>query len=264
MPLTFRSTPTLPLESLPPPATGTSRTFIETESGRLELLVALPPPDVKQKGPILFIHGGFGSADCYSNYLPYFAAQGYPSYSVSVRGHGHSWYPSYFRMTFLTSRHTFATDLVAALKYIESQHNGQLCALVGHSAGGVEQVKIFESKMPNYESLRWPTTQMRPIARCKDVLRQIISPSLHKPKVLVVAGEHDQLMGVTLMRWMAQQYSSAAGTPLLLDSAKKDDDKPKQNVVNFHVVAKSGHNVMKDLYWEDGARRLLEFLDAID
>src|SRR5437762_12904867 len=103
----------------PPPAPkGTERTYISTPSGPLELLCSKPTRD-KPLRPILFLHGGFGSAACYENFLPWFADRGYPSYSLSLRGHGNSWYPSYWRMYF-TSKEVFATDLAAAFDYITS------------------------------------------------------------------------------------------------------------------------------------------------
>ena len=40
--------------------------------------------------PILFVHGAWHAAWCWENFLPYFAQQGYPSYAVSLRGHGAS------------------------------------------------------------------------------------------------------------------------------------------------------------------------------
>eukprot|EP00588_Corethron_pennatum_P004274 CAMPEP_0194283332 /NCGR_PEP_ID=MMETSP0169-20130528/25145_1 /TAXON_ID=218684 /ORGANISM="Corethron pennatum, Strain L29A3" /LENGTH=337 /DNA_ID=CAMNT_0039028905 /DNA_START=211 /DNA_END=1224 /DNA_ORIENTATION=- len=45
----------------------------------------------KKKRPLLFLHGSFHSAWCYSErYLPYFASHGYDSYAYSFRGTGPS------------------------------------------------------------------------------------------------------------------------------------------------------------------------------
>ena len=103
--------------NLPRPPPGTHRIYITSPAGPLEVLYSLPgdvtlesPVDESWKSPVLFLHGGFGSAGCYSNFLPcvflvlmytnlynrdicvcrWFAARGYPSYSLSVRRHGHS------------------------------------------------------------------------------------------------------------------------------------------------------------------------------
>lgn len=112
---------------------GIERTYIPTPSGALELLYSKPTP-AKPLRPILFQHGGFGSAACYENYLPWFAERGYPSYSLSLRGHGNSWYLSYWSMYF-TPKEAFATDLAAAIDYVASKH-GNTPILFGHSAGG--------------------------------------------------------------------------------------------------------------------------------
>lgn len=66
----------------------------------------------------------------------WFATQGYPAYSLSVRGHGDSWYPSFWEMLF-TSKSAIADDVVLALKFIQARHaNAGPMSLVGHSAGG--------------------------------------------------------------------------------------------------------------------------------
>ncbi|KAG8683354.1 hypothetical protein FRC09_016134 [Ceratobasidium sp. 395] len=128
---------------LPAPPPGTNRLYLSTPSGPLELLYALPngasissPTDPSWKSPILFQHGGFGSANCYANFLPWFAARGYPAYSLSLRGHGRSWYPGYWAMA-CTPKSVLADDVVAALTYVQKHHpQAGPMALVGHSAGG--------------------------------------------------------------------------------------------------------------------------------
>ncbi|KAJ1303848.1 hypothetical protein OPQ81_008268 [Rhizoctonia solani] len=128
---------------LPSPPPGTHRYYLSTPAGHLEVLYALPthatidsPVEGSWKSPVLFLHGGFGSANCYSNFLPWFAERGYPAYSLSVRGHGRSWRPSYWVLYF-TPKSVFADDVAAALKFIHSRHpNAGPTTLVGHSAGG--------------------------------------------------------------------------------------------------------------------------------
>ncbi|KAG8710296.1 hypothetical protein FRC08_017358 [Ceratobasidium sp. 394] len=128
---------------LPGPPLGTKRLYLSTPSGPLELLYALPngasidsPADSSWKSPVLFQHGGFGSANCYSNFLPWFAERGHPSYSLSLRGHGRSWYPGYWAMAF-TSKSVLADDVVVALRFIQKHHSeaGPM-TIVGHSGGG--------------------------------------------------------------------------------------------------------------------------------
>lgn len=63
---------------LPSPPAGTGRYYLSTPAGHLEILYALPNDATLEshvedswKAPVLFLHGGFGSANCYSNFLPY-------------------------------------------------------------------------------------------------------------------------------------------------------------------------------------------------
>ncbi len=40
--------------------------------------------------PLLFVHGGWHGAWCWSNFLNYFADAGYRAVALSLRGHGAS------------------------------------------------------------------------------------------------------------------------------------------------------------------------------
>ncbi|EUC56828.1 alpha/beta hydrolase family protein [Rhizoctonia solani AG-3 Rhs1AP] len=128
---------------LPSPPIGTHRHYLSTSAGHLEVLYALPgratldsPAEESWKAPVLFVHGGFGSANCYSNFLPWFAEREYPVYSLSLRGHGQSWYPSY-RALYFTPKHVLADDVATALRFIRKQHpSAGPTTLVGHSSGG--------------------------------------------------------------------------------------------------------------------------------
>lgn len=56
----------------------------------LEVRSVLPQRDLS-KPPLLFIHGGYCDAWCWTPYfLPWFAAHGYAAYALSLRGHGQS------------------------------------------------------------------------------------------------------------------------------------------------------------------------------
>jgi pimeloyl-ACP methyl ester carboxylesterase len=57
---------------------------------RLEVRSRLPRAG-STKPPLLFVHGGYCDAWCWEPYfLPWFAARGFPSYALSLRGHGES------------------------------------------------------------------------------------------------------------------------------------------------------------------------------
>ena len=57
---------------------------------RLEVRSRLPQA-TSNKPPLLFVHGGYCDAWCWEPFfLPWFAAKGFPSYALSLRGHGAS------------------------------------------------------------------------------------------------------------------------------------------------------------------------------
>ncbi|KAH8592069.1 Alpha/Beta hydrolase protein [Bisporella sp. PMI_857] len=140
--------------SLPPPPDGLTRRYIPTPSGNLELIWARPSAAAaaeeegaapgKRKKAIIFQHGGFGCASVWIPFLRYFADRGYPCYAVSLRGHGGSWKPSYWRMVWGTGIGAMARDLGSAVEWVKAfefvwrgrrLEDGDL-VLVGHSAGG--------------------------------------------------------------------------------------------------------------------------------
>lgn len=115
-----------------------SRTHIITPGGDLELLYARPADYITSKPPLLFIHGGFGAATEYRFFLEYFSSRGYPSYAISVRGHGNSYVVNFWRMLF-TSQHQMALDVTAGIRHIVDKHRNEGrpdIVPVAHSAGG--------------------------------------------------------------------------------------------------------------------------------
>ncbi|KAK7450648.1 hypothetical protein VKT23_012958 [Stygiomarasmius scandens] len=91
--------------------------------------------------PLVFLHGGMGSARCYDRWMEYFSSERKRHvFSISLRGHGNSTRPSNF--TRLTKA-SFAEDLDTALAAIHELlvSNTQSISqtrpvLIAHSAGG--------------------------------------------------------------------------------------------------------------------------------
>lgn len=117
---------------------GIERHFTDTPSGKLEVLYAPPRGDSADKNasPIFFVHGGMGSAWVWLEYMAYLSERGVPCYAVSMRGHGESWYASYLRMVWLTTKRDLADDVVAGLRFVQAREGGKEVVLVGHSSGG--------------------------------------------------------------------------------------------------------------------------------
>ncbi|KAM7204778.1 putative Abhydrolase domain containing protein [Rhypophila sp. PSN 637] len=138
----FRAPPTnrapLPTSGLPE---GVSRFYIPTAQGDLEILYAKPSaapkdPNASPKSPIFFAHGGMGCAAYWLEYMTYLSSRGIPCYAVSYRGHGNSWYPSFLRMVYGTTKRMLADDLLSGIRFVQEREDGREVVLVGHSSGG--------------------------------------------------------------------------------------------------------------------------------
>jgi len=87
--------------------------------------------------PLLFVHGAFAGAWCWSrHFLPYFAAQGFRACAVSLSGHGRS--PGRERLDGFSIA-DYVRDLEQAVGTV-----GGDPVLVGHSMGGFVVQKYLE------------------------------------------------------------------------------------------------------------------------
>jgi non-heme chloroperoxidase len=86
------------------------------------------PPKRTTKPPLLFVHGGYCDAWCWSpNFLPWFAQHGWPSYALSLRGHGES---GGHDTLFVAGMDDYAADVLAVAQTLPSPP-----VLIGHSMG---------------------------------------------------------------------------------------------------------------------------------
>ncbi|EWY86175.1 hypothetical protein FOYG_10801 [Fusarium oxysporum NRRL 32931] len=132
---------------------GLERHWVNTPQGRIEVLSNTSSITNKFNGPpIVFCHGGMGCAWVWTEYMKYLAARGVQCYAVSLRGHGESWYPSYFRMVFATPRSALASDLVAAIEWVQIREKIEVM-LVGHSSGGGLSQAVLSDGLANVKAL---------------------------------------------------------------------------------------------------------------
>src|SRR5277367_2533824 len=88
--------------------------------------------------PLLFVHGGWHSASCWSNFLDFFADTGYRAVAVSLRGHGGS----------PTAKRFHACSIA---DYIDDVHAtaerlGGRPVLIAHSLGGFVVQRYLETR----------------------------------------------------------------------------------------------------------------------
>ncbi|KAM0323008.1 hypothetical protein ACHAQA_009107 [Verticillium albo-atrum] len=143
---------TRPSGEVPDAPAGLERHWVETPSGRLEVLSNQPSNPSKDVTPIVFVHGGMGSAWVWAEYMQYLAGHNIPCYAVSLRGHGNSWHPSYLRMVYCTTRSQLASDAVAVINWVHARQ-GKEALLVGHSSGGGLLQGILGAKQARAQGL---------------------------------------------------------------------------------------------------------------
>ncbi len=105
----------------------------------LELLSHLPDlPDANSHAtPLLFVHGAWHSSWCWAeHFLPYFAAHGYTSYTLDLRGHGKSDGVKQLRWVSISN---YVADVEQAVRQLERPP-----VLIGHSMGGLVVQKYLE------------------------------------------------------------------------------------------------------------------------
>lgn len=114
----------------PPSPTPPLSPAIETRRTRrrgLELLACTP--ERATRPALLFVHGAFAGAWCWAeHFMPWFAARGYPTFAVSLRGHGDS--PGREGLT-CHSLHDYLDDLDDAATTLDRPY-----IALGHSMGG--------------------------------------------------------------------------------------------------------------------------------
>jgi len=103
----------------------------------LEVLVHLPADRPRFDTPLLFIHGAYTGAWCWEEYfLPFFAEQGWPSYAVSLSGHGGSRKPGLLGTYSIDDYVADVAEVIAQLP--------KPPVLIGHSMGGMVVQKYLE------------------------------------------------------------------------------------------------------------------------
>jgi len=233
------------------------------------------------QGPIvLFVHGGFHGAWCWSPYLQFFAARNVPVAALDLRGHGGLSPPDNF---ITMDTRDMAADVIEAASAL-----GGPVILAGHSLGALVAAVAAEHVEPAALILLAP-------APPGDVPGIHLLPSFPSDKSIAPPPEE------RVRKWFLQGYGGADITPylarlcpespaLLNDryrgrvtarpqwiqgptlciSAGKDDSAlhpagEDEAVAAFygaelHVLPEAGHCFMLDDSWEAGAKRVLKWL----
>jgi pimeloyl-ACP methyl ester carboxylesterase len=105
----------------------------------LELLHHAPTALTPSRPPLLFIHGAWHGAWCWEvHFLPYFAAQGWDCYALSLRGHGESPGKDLLRWV---SIQDYVDDVQSVVDQLP-----ETPILIGHSMGGFIVQHLLEGR----------------------------------------------------------------------------------------------------------------------
>ncbi|MBY9078355.1 alpha/beta hydrolase [Paenibacillus sp. HN-1] len=257
---------------------------------KLEILEYLPELSSSQSS-LLFIHGGSHGAWCWKeNFLPYFSSKGFPSYALSLRGHGES---EGNESIHFFSLNDYMNDVLEVISQLSEKP-----VLIGHSLGGALVQKILclypeKIQAAVLMSTTPPDGMFRDfrrllISRYKDIYQIRLfdkGKSRHMPPQVffspdLPAEKRDEYLGLLqpestkaqreLMRRIVPR-SVSVKVPLLILGSTQDwffpgktvatiGEKYKTEPVIFNNIC---HDMMLDPNWRTVADQILPFLQKL-
>lgn len=255
----------------------------------IEVLSAEPTGPARPT-PLLFVHGKWHGAWCWQeHFLPFFAAQGYRSYALSLRGHAGS--AGHDRL----HRNTIA-DYLADVASVVAQLPAPP-VLIGHSMGGFITQKYLETHPAPAAVLLtsvpptglWPTLfrvlARHPLAVLKSLLTWNLYPLVATPALARWALFSDDMPEADVRRHQSRLGGESfratldelglnlvrarrIRTPLLVLGAEYDRVIPPRLVhataraygTTAEILPGMAHDVMLEAGWERAAARILAWL----
>ncbi len=249
----------------------------------LEILRLGPPVGVSTRDmPVLFVHDAWHGAWCWAEqFLPYFAARGWPVAALSLRGHGAS-------APAPVSLAGYLVDVQAVLREL-----GGRAVLIGHGVGGyLVQLLLTERNLPGAVLLAsvpqrglswswwrktqraarapsswylWQSPQEWTAECCRALLFREMENSVRYQQRL----DREPFSTWVELFAGAKARPGAVNTPMLVLAAERDRMvSPAQMYGLAHayradlfVVPGAAHDLMLEPGWEVGAEAILSWLD---
>jgi pimeloyl-ACP methyl ester carboxylesterase len=251
-------------------------------------LLSLRADGQRRSPPLLFVHGGFHGAWCWSDhFMPWFASRGFDCHAISIRDHGASK---------RTGRDTEwrLRDYVDDVRWAIGQI-GEYPILVGHSLGGsIVQKVALDDPCPamvllapspiggsNRAALRMLASHPRALMRAmvkKDLAEALpaflsffLSSDLSSARRDSIAARLD---GLTSFAAAADAFytdpprPAATEMPVLVVAGEKDWSIPRYKNARLAkayggtlIDVPTAHDIMCDTRWEAAALQIFEWLD---
>lgn len=258
----------------------------------LEVIDKGPVGD-SRKTPLLFVHGAWHGAWCWDeHFLDFFAAKGYRSVAVSLRGHGNSPAPKSMRFCSMAD---FVDDVASVADGLPRRP-----VVIGHSMGGFVVQKYLEShdapaavllaSVPPSGIARflwgrfrlhpWLTTRhlattksLGSVGRTPELAREsFFSDSAANADVARYAARLDEeyLGGHVLdMLWLDLPKPALVNAPMLVLGAENDilfsPQEVRATANAYHTEAEfipgMAHDMMLEPGWADVAERIHAWLE---
>jgi hypothetical protein len=120
-------------------------------------------------------------------------------------------------------------------------------------------------------------SMMFPFANSRKVTQGLLDWEVEicQQRIMILVGERDCLMDVPLMKKTAEGYRRAYRAAFGIkemehsESDKANDEENDKSAlvasdgVRFVIVKDAGHHLQNDLQWEEGAARILDFIEQL-
>ncbi|MFC4161664.1 alpha/beta hydrolase [Chitinimonas lacunae] len=245
--------------------------------------------------PLLFLHGAYAAAWCWQPYfLPYFAAQGYSAWALSLRGHGRSDGHGTLASWGIDD---YVDDLAWAVGQIEA-HHGRPPILIAHSMGAFVALRLARQRLlPGLAllapvppagllgstlSLLWRDPLLlwelnlvqhgRQVPQLSSLRRLLFSPDMPETELAGYARRFQRESDRALLEMSLPQFDlrPPLGSPPLLVLGSRDDHLMPAMLVEaaamslgqpVQLVDGLGHVLMLDTRWRLVADSLRQWLE---
>jgi len=254
------------------------------------------PSRESHKAPLLFVHGAWHGAWCWDeHFLDFFAAKGYRSLAVSLRGHGKSPAPKPMQFCSIAD---FVDDVDSVANSLPERP-----VLIGHSMGGFVVQKYLESHhapaavllasvpvsgitkflLRRFQRHPWCTARnmamtksLRSVGGTPELAREtFFSESVSDADIVRYAallGEEYVGKIVLDMLWLNLPQPKLVSTPLLVLGAEDDILFSRREVrataaayrTEAEIFPKMAHDMMLEPGWAAVAERIHAWLEGRD